>query len=110
MIKAHFKTEKLPKHKHSWNKVNPNKNEVLVVDTDEHGVDAMCKSKLVVVGSYSKLGTWVDIDITDVNSVLMIVNVINFSFVECNLCFVNFQIKLIFVFFYFFLFDELYAF
>lgn len=53
-------------------------------------MNAVGKRKLIIMSSNSKLGIWIDVYITDIDFTLMIINIINFSFIICYLSFVDF--------------------
>ena len=80
----------MPKHEHGRDEVHPYENEVFVIDTYKHGMNAVGKRELIIMSSNSKFGVWVDVNVADIDFALMIVNIINFSFVVSYLSFIDF--------------------
>jgi hypothetical protein len=97
--KPDLQGEELPEHEHCWDEVNPYQNKVLVINADEHGVNAMRKSKFVIMCSNSILSKGIDVYIADVNLALMVVNIVNLLLIICHLVLIDLKIYLILVFF-----------
>lgn len=43
MWETNLQGKELPKHKHCWDEMNPYENEIFVINTDEHRMNAMSK-------------------------------------------------------------------
>lgn len=55
-------------------------------------MDAVSEGELIIVSSDSEFCKWVDVNVTDVDFALMIINKINLRFIISNLSLINLQV------------------
>jgi hypothetical protein len=80
--------DQLPKHEHTWQKVDPYQQKVFMKNI-EHGMQAMCGGQLGGMSPYPIEQVGVDIDEGDVQPALVLIDVVYLSQVKNCLSFVD---------------------